>query len=88
MQRQFSRFADTVLGGPGIFGLMDDLDAALSGSQKLHMLGGGNPGNVGPVSEYFRRAFLRIGESPEHFGRGASRYDGPAGNTQFRRAFA
>jgi len=88
MQRRFSRFADTVLGEPGIFRLMDDLDAALTGSQKLHMLGGGNPGNVGPVSEYFRRAFLRIGESADHFARVAGRYDGPAGNTQFRKAFA
>lgn len=88
MTFQFSRFAENVLSEPGIFRLMDDLDAALSGSRALHMLGGGNPGEVTAVNEFFRESFLRIGKDKERFARLVGHYDGPAGNTEFRKIFA
>ena len=90
MQYRFSTFADTVLSEPGIFRLMEDLDAALSGpnAKDMYMLGGGNPGFVAPVHDYFQKSFQQIANDADLFRRVSGQYDGPSGSTSFRQTLA
>ncbi|MBW7857752.1 MAG: aminotransferase class I/II-fold pyridoxal phosphate-dependent enzyme [Leptonema sp. (in: Bacteria)] len=83
---QFSQFAKVAWSEPGIFKLMEDLDSALSTSQKIYFLGGGNPAFVEPVNEYYRQQFLKIGTDTKRFSSVVGIYDGPSGNTSFREA--
>lgn len=85
---KFSRFASVAQSEPGIFKLMEDLDSALSTSDKLYFLGGGNPAYIEPVHQYYRQEFIKIGATPNRFNSVVGIYDGPAGNIKFRESVA
>lgn len=67
----------------GIGRLMDDLGEALTSSDTIFMLGGGNPAHIPEVEEALRRAMLNIVHSPSRFGHMIGDYDPPHGNRAF-----
>lgn len=88
MNFRFSDFASQASGEPGIFRLMDDLDRALNRPGQLHMLGGGNPGLIPGMVDYYQKAMLQLVEDRNRFAAVVGNYDGPAGQLSFREALA
>ena len=50
----FSDFGQKFTSKSGIVSLMEDLGNALSINNEIQMLGGGNPGNIEEVQNYFK----------------------------------
>ena len=67
----------------GIGQLMDDLGTALTKSQDMLMLGGGNPAHIPKVQQYFRESISRLLEDDGAFERVIGNYDPPQGNKEF-----
>ncbi|HBS04609.1 MAG TPA: valine--pyruvate transaminase, partial [Leptospiraceae bacterium] len=72
----------------GIQELMVDLDLALSGPRKMLMLGGGNPGRLPEMEEFFRGEMDHLMSDSDRFERALGVYDHPGGNVPFRKAIA
>ena len=75
-------------GSSGIQELMVDLDLALSGPEKMLMLGGGNPGRIPRMESFFRREMEALMQDSDRFERALGIYDHPGGNVPFRKALA
>jgi len=67
---------------------MEDLGAAMSGREGILMLGGGNPGHIPEVQQFFRERMQRILDDPVEFAHVIGDYDPPQGKTQFIEALA
>jgi valine--pyruvate aminotransferase len=78
-----SKFAKKIAMASGIGLLMDDLGNALTKSQEMLMLGGGNPAQIPKVQQYFRESMLRLLEDNGKFERVIGNYDPPQGNKEF-----
>ncbi|MBI41161.1 MAG: valine--pyruvate transaminase [Leptospiraceae bacterium] len=81
-------FSRRYQGSSGIQELMVDLDLALSGPKKMLMLGGGNPGRIPEMEEFFRKEMEDLMQDADRFERALGIYDHPGGNVPFRRAIA
>lgn len=88
MTYPFSDFAAQASGEPGIFRLMDDLDRALNRPGQVHMLGGGNPGLVPEMVDFYQNAMMTLTADRDRFAAAVGNYDGPAGNLAFREEVA
>ena len=54
----YSDFGDRFKAGSGIVGLMDDLGTALNENPELIFMGGGNPGRIPAVEQFFQQELL------------------------------
>jgi valine--pyruvate aminotransferase len=72
----------------GIFNLMEDLDNALNQNPHILMLGGGNPGFIPEIQEYFYKKFQQFLSNKEDFFSAIGIYDSPLGNITFRKVLA
>ncbi len=80
---KFSRFASRFSKGAGIVQLMDDLGNAMASDNDTLMLGGGNPGHIPGVQQYFRDSLQRLIDNPARFCHVIGNYETPQGNQQF-----
>ncbi|MDH5694869.1 MAG: pyridoxal phosphate-dependent aminotransferase, partial [Gammaproteobacteria bacterium] len=78
-----SKFAKKIAIASGIGQLMDDLGNALTESQEMLMLGGGNPAHIPRVQQYFRNSMLRLLEDNDGFEQIIGNYGPPKGNKEF-----
>ncbi len=85
---QLSRFGQRFTGPAGILQLMDDLGRAMAGSERVYMMGGGNPSHIPEVQAYFRRSMTRILEQDGAFERMIGNYAPPQGDVAFVNALA
>ena len=79
----FSKFISRFSSESGIVQVMDDLGNAISGSSDLLMLGGGNPGHIPGVQQYFRDSLHRLIDNPALFSHTIGDYELPQGNQDF-----
>ncbi len=84
----FSRFGQFLTQGSGIVQLMDDLGSAGDAGGDICMLGGGNPGAIGAMQDYFRNAMRTLLDDPARFDAVVGNYDSPHGDARFREALA
>lgn len=75
-----SNFGRRLAAPSGIWQLMEDLGAALSGEDDVLMLGGGNPAHIPQVQKQFRDRLLLIAQSETRFAKALGDYDPPQGN--------
>jgi valine--pyruvate aminotransferase len=85
---RYSKFGQKFTGPSGILTLMDDLGRAMSSSEPMLMLGGGNPAQIPAVQAVFRRRMEQILATPGDFERLIGNYDPPQGKPQFLEALA
>ena len=86
--QQFSNFGNFLNHGSGIVQLMDDLGSADQSSSRVIMLGGGNPGRIEEVENYFRQSMIDLLAEGTLFEDMVAKYDSPIGNPEFRNALA
>jgi valine--pyruvate aminotransferase len=86
MQMKFSKFGEKFLSRLGILQLMDDLGSALSTSEKVIMLGGGNPSYIPKMQARFRERMGSMLDSDSEFERMIGDYSSPQGETEFAEA--
>lgn len=84
---KLSNFGKKLTSHSGILQLMDDLGNAMSGKQKMLMLGGGNPAHIPEVEQMWRKRFQEILENNDQFERMLGNYTTPQGDNQFIEAF-
>jgi len=85
---KFSRFAQRFSSKSGIVQLMEDLGSAMADADSVLMLGGGNPGHIPEVQQYFIERMQRILEDPSEFASIIGNYDPPQGLKSFIEAVA
>jgi len=88
MAMKFSKFGEKFNANSGINQLMDDLGSAMSGSNDMLMLGGGNPGQVPEVEEYLQQKLSEIANDKQQFRNLIGNYTSPKGEVNFRVALA
>jgi len=67
----------------GILELMDDLGSAVSGNDRVCMLGGGNPAEIQDVQAVWRRCLSELLTDGASFEKALACYDAPQGNPSF-----
>lgn len=85
---EVSKFGKKIAMRSGIGQLMEDLGEALTESQDILMLGGGNPAHIPAVQEHFRRSMRIVLDNEREFERVIGDYDPPQGNKAFIEAIA
>ncbi len=80
---RLSNFGNKMTRSTGISILMDDLGKALSGSDKVYMLGGGNPAHIAAVEAIWRKQMHVIMASENGFEKMLGNYDTPQGMMTF-----
>ena len=80
---KFSKFANRFNSRSGIVQLMDDLGSALSGSNDILMLGGGNPGHIPEIQNYLHKRLQEILDDHAEFSHIIGDYDPPRGEQKF-----
>ncbi len=85
---KFSKFGERFTRHTGASELMDDLGAAMDGSEPMLMLGGGNPARIPEVEKIFKEQLSAIVDTPDEFSRMMGNYPPAAGEGRFRRSLA
>lgn len=85
---KLSNFGKKLTSKSGILQLMDDLGKAMSGKQKMLMLGGGNPAHIPEVEQMWRKRFQEILDNDDQFERMLGNYTTPQGDGEFLEVFA
>lgn len=80
---RLSTFGTKFTSEAGILSLMDDLGRTLAGSSDLVMMGGGNPGHIPEVQEYFKGRLKKLLGNHQRFQELVGIYDPPQGNLSF-----
>ena len=80
---KLSRFGTKFTSDAGILSLMDDLGRTLAGGTELVMMGGGNPGHIAEVQDYFKHRLEDILGDHHRFQELVGIYDPPQGNLAF-----
>jgi len=80
---KLSRFGTKFTSEAGILSLMDDLGRALAGNSEMAMMGGGNPGHIQEVQDYFKDRLEKILSDQDRFQELVGIYDPPQGNLAF-----
>jgi valine--pyruvate aminotransferase len=88
MSLKLSKFGERFSRSTGALELMEDLGDAMSGERAQLMLGGGNPGKIPAVQDYFRRRLVEISGDEREFERMLANYAHPRGEIRFRRSLA
>jgi valine--pyruvate aminotransferase len=85
---ELSIFGEKFSAKTGILELMDDLGAALNSSEKLYMLGGGNPAHIPEVNAIWHKRMKEILSGEESFNSMLANYDSSQGNDPFLSSLA
>ncbi len=80
---QLSKFGKKLTKKTGILELMDDLGNALSGQQKMLMLGGGNPAHIPEIEELWRKRWEEIAHNGDELEKMLGNYTTPQGDSEF-----
>ncbi len=80
---KFSKFGTRFTTQTGIGELMDDLGNAMSGTEKMLMLGGGNPAHIPEVQKIFKEQMQTILQTPGAFENMIGNYTTPQGDTEY-----
>lgn len=80
---KLSLFGEKLTRKTGILQLMDDLGKALSGKEKMYMLGGGNPSRIKEMEKLFRIRMEEILKNNEEFEKTIGYYTTPQGDDDF-----
>ena len=83
MTIKLSRFGKHFTRPTGASELMDDLGLAIGSKHPSLLLGGGNPGKIPEIQEYFRQRFHDVATSDEGFERMVANYAHPKGEPVF-----
>jgi valine--pyruvate aminotransferase len=86
MKLKLSKLGEKLCASTGILELMDDLGVAMSGTEKLLMLGGGNPAGIPEVQAVWREGMQEIMSEEGRFDQVLGNYDTPQGRPEFIRA--
>ncbi len=84
----FSSFGEKFTSNAGILSLMDDLGNAMAGGDDMIMMGGGNPGHVGPFQDLVQKSLQKISNDHTLFQQLIGIYDPPQGELNFLKALA
>jgi len=85
---QFSDFGKIFARGSGIESLMDDLGTALNEQPDLLFMGGGNPGNIPAVDDFFSHQLEAILQDKQRRHSLFGIYQSPQGDLEFRKELA
>lgn len=85
MKCKLSKFGKKLCERTGILELMDDLGVAMSGEEKLLMLGGGNPAAIPEMQSVWRQRMSEILADGHRFDDVLANYDMPKGRPAFIR---
>lgn len=85
---KYSDFGLRFSEGSGIVGLMDDLGTALNENPELIFMGGGNPGKIPAVEQFFKRELMSAAQDESWLESCLGIYQSPQGDRQFREAIA
>ncbi len=85
---KYSDFINNYQSDSGIFILMEDLNKGLNLDPDLVMLGGGNPGFIPEMQEYFYLLYQELGKNKKLFFDMIGIYDSPLGSQEFREELA
>ena len=88
MQFTYSRFGTKLSAKSGILELMDDLGTALSGKDKMIMMGGGNPAHIPEIEQIWRNRMHELVRNGKELDAMLGNYDSPRGNPEFLEALA
>ncbi|MBI4078753.1 MAG: valine--pyruvate transaminase [Candidatus Levybacteria bacterium] len=80
---ELSQFGEKLTSKTGILQLMDDLGKAMSGKEKMYMLGGGNPAHITQMEELFRKRMQEILDNKDEFERMVGNYTTSQGDIDF-----
>lgn len=80
---KLSKFGIRFTTQTGIGELMEDLGTAMSGQQKMLMLGGGNPAHIPQVQDILRKNMEELLKSPQAFEKMIGNYTTPQGDAEF-----
>jgi valine--pyruvate aminotransferase len=78
-----SNFGQKLTRKTGILELMDDLGKAMSGEQKMLMLGGGNPAHIPEIEAIWRKRWAEIEQHGNELENMLGNYTTPQGNAEF-----
>src|SRR6266849_5749845 len=85
---QLSNFGKKLTQKTGILELMDDLGKAMSGEEKMLMLGGGNPAHIPEIETIWRKRWEEIANNGDELERMLGNYTTPQGDAEFITAIA
>ncbi len=85
---KLSQFGQKLTARSGILELMEDLGKAMSGNEKMYMLGGGNPAHIPEVQKVWRTRMQEILANGVEFDNMLTNYDTPQGNTEMLQILA
>jgi valine--pyruvate aminotransferase len=85
---KLTAFGEKFTAKSGILELMDDLGKATAGSERVCMLGGGNPAQIPEVQAVWRESLERLTGDGEGLEKALSSYDDPQGRPGFLEALA
>lgn len=88
LSMKLTAFGEKFTAKSGILELMDDLGKATAGSERVCMLGGGNPAQIPEVQAVWRENLERLMGDGEGLERALSSYDDPQGRPSFLEALA
>lgn len=80
---RLSLFGEKLTSKTGILQLMDDLGKAMSGKEKMYMLGGGNPAHIPQIEQLFRKRMQEILDYKDEFERMVGNYTTSQGDDIF-----
>lgn len=80
---KLSQFGEKLTSKTGILQLMDDLGKAMSGKEKMYMLGGGNPAHISEIEKLFRRRMQEILNNQNEFEKMVGNYTTSQGDSDF-----
>ncbi|MBI2074891.1 MAG: valine--pyruvate transaminase [Candidatus Levybacteria bacterium] len=80
---KLSNFGEKLTSKTGILQLMDDLGKALSGKEKIYMLGGGNPAHIPEIEQLFRKRMQEILDNKGEFEHMMGNYTTSQGDNLF-----
>jgi len=83
MRMKLSAFGEKFTSKSGILELMDDLGKAVSGSEHVCMLGGGNPAQIDEVRDIWKGCLDSLTKDSTKMEVSLSSYDSPQGNSSF-----
>ena len=85
---QLSEFGEKFTQKSGILELMDDISSVFTSTEKIYMLGGGNPAQIPEINALWRSRLRELIEDEADFANSLTYYDSARGNIRFMTALA
>ena len=85
---QLSEFGEKFTQKSGILELMDDISSVFTSTEKIYMLGGGNPAQIPEINALWKSRLRELIEDEADFANSLTYYDSARGNIRFMTALA